>query len=144
MSDAKLWINDVDSTATIAGTNASYTMPLWAFNVMSEIIVANTLPHFWTADGTLHIDALRMPTRIIVNEGGPCEFVPKRELDIAKAENAKLLELVGIIAFCTNKTAHDCDRCAMNGEDLRMTVPEWLFCDGLTERLRAIGFEVTE
>jgi hypothetical protein len=40
MSDAKLWINDADSTATIAGTNVSYTMPLWVFDVMRDIIGA--------------------------------------------------------------------------------------------------------
>lgn len=38
MSDAKLWINDADSTATIAGVNVSYTMPLWVFDVMRDII----------------------------------------------------------------------------------------------------------
>jgi hypothetical protein len=53
------------------------------------------LPHFWTHGGTLHIEATRMPTRIVVCEGGTCEFVPKRELDASEAENAKLRELAG-------------------------------------------------
>ena len=52
------------------------------------------LPYFWTHDGVLHIEATRMPTRIVVCEGGTCEFVPKRELDASEAENAKLRELV--------------------------------------------------
>lgn len=56
---------------------------------------APRLPHFWTHDGTLHIEATRMPTRIVVCEGGTCEFVPKRELDTSEAENAKLRELAG-------------------------------------------------
>lgn len=48
------------------------------------------LPHFWTHDGTLHVEATRMPTRIVVCEGGTCEFVPKRELDASEVENARL------------------------------------------------------
>ena len=42
----------------------------------------------------MHVEATRMPTRIVVCEGGTCEFVPKRELDASEAENAKLRELV--------------------------------------------------
>lgn len=59
-------------------------------------------------------------------------------------ENAELRELVNILAFCTNDEAHDCDECAINGADTHVTVPEWLFCDSLIERLRTLGFEVTE
>lgn len=61
-----------------------------------------------------------------------------------EAENAALLELVGILVLCTNDEAHDCDKCAINGAEMHATVPEWLFCDSLIERLRALGFEVTE
>lgn len=62
----------------------------------------------------------------------------------ALEENAKLRELIGILAFCTNDAAHDCDKCVMNGAEMHVTVPEWLFCDSLIERLRTLGFEVTE
>ena len=60
------------------------------------------LPHFWTHDGALHIEATRMPTRIVVCEGGTCEFAPKRELDVSEAENAKLREenqSIGLAAY---------------------------------------------
>lgn len=40
MSDAKLRIDEVGYTATITGTNVSYTMPLWVFDVMRDIIGA--------------------------------------------------------------------------------------------------------
>lgn len=40
MSDAKLWIDEVGCTATITGANVSYTMPLWVFDVMRDIIEA--------------------------------------------------------------------------------------------------------
>ena len=39
MSDAKLWIDEVCCTATITGANVSYTMPLWVFDVILDIIV---------------------------------------------------------------------------------------------------------
>ena len=61
-----------------------------------------------------------------------------------QSENAKLRELIGILAFCTNDAAHDCDKCVMNGAEMHVTVPEWLFCDSLIERLRTLGIEVTE
>lgn len=72
------------------------------------------LPYWWTHDGTLHIEATRMPTRIVVCEGGTCEFVPKRELDASEAENAKLRELVRIaVKHCDSGT---CDGCPIQGE----------------------------
>lgn len=61
-----------------------------------------------------------------------------------QSENAKLRELISILAFCANDEAHDCDKCAINGAEMHVTVPEWLFCDSLIERLRMLGFEVTE
>lgn len=39
MSDAKLWIDEAGCTATITGVNVNYTMPLWVFDVMRDIIV---------------------------------------------------------------------------------------------------------
>ena len=67
-----------------------------------------------------------------------------RERDQLKVENAALRELINILAFCINDEAHDCDKCAINGADTHVTVPEWLFCDSLIERLRTLGFEVSE
>lgn len=61
-----------------------------------------------------------------------------------EAENAALRELIGILTFCTNDEEHDCDKCAINGAGMHVMVPEWLFCDSLIERLRTLGFEVTE
>lgn len=61
-----------------------------------------------------------------------------------ESENTALRELIGILAFCTNDEAHDCDKCAINGADMHVTVPEWLFCDSLIERLRTLGIEVND
>ena len=61
-----------------------------------------------------------------------------------ESENAALRELINILAFCTNDEAHDCDKCAINGADTHVTVPEWLFCDSLIERLWTLGVEVTD
>lgn len=36
------------------------------------------LPHWWTHDGTLHIDSMRIPARIVVNDGRTHEFVPRQ------------------------------------------------------------------
>jgi hypothetical protein len=45
--------------------------------------------------------------------------------------------------FCTNEeSVAGCDGCAINGADMCATVPEWLFCDSLIERLRELGIEV--
>lgn len=41
MSDATLWINNADSTVAVKNGSAIHTMPLWAFEDMRDIIVAN-------------------------------------------------------------------------------------------------------
>lgn len=70
--------------------------------------------------------------------------IPKEEYKALVAENAALRELINILVFCANEErVVGCDRCAINGADMHVTVPEWLFCDSLIERLRALGFEVT-
>lgn len=105
-------------------TLSCYDEPKWIMGTMvfltPEQAVAATLgdaprlPYWWTHDGTLHIEATRMPTRIVVCEGGTCEFVPKRELDASEAENAKLRELVRIaVKHCDSGT---CDGCPIQGE----------------------------
>lgn len=81
----------------------------------------------------------------LLDFGTPARKNGKRlPCEVLQAENAKLRELINILAFCTNDEAHDCDKCVMNGAEMHVTVPEWLFCDSLIERLRTLGFEVTE
>lgn len=124
MSDATLWINDTNDTAEVKNGSAIHTMPLWAFKDMRDIIVAEA------------------EKKVEVTHR---DFDIQQELlDRYRSDNAALLELVGILVLCTNDEAHDCDKCAINGADMRATVPEWLFCDSLIERLRALGFEVKE
>lgn len=73
MSDAKLWIDEVGCTATITGTNVSYTMPLWVLDVMRDII--------W-ADAEKEVEVTHS------------DFDTQQELlDRYRAENAKLREL---------------------------------------------------
>ena len=99
------------------------------------------LPHFWTHDGALHVEATRMPTRIVVCEGGTCEFVPKRELDASESENAKLRELVKALLTCA--TDGDCDECRLNGATT-WHVGKAQLCDGVWDRVRELGVEVDE
>lgn len=74
MIDAKLWIDEVGCTATITGVNVSYTMPLWVFDVMRDIIVAE-------ADKKVEVTHR--------------DFDIQQELlDKYMAENAKLRELL--------------------------------------------------
>ena len=64
------------------------------------------------------------------------------DLQWTNAENAKLRELVNILVFCANEDKAGCDGCLINGDDMRVTVPEWMFCDSLIKRLRELGIEV--
>ena len=57
------------------------------------------------------------------------------------AENAKLRELVRIMAYCTQGW-RDCDGCRMNGAAGIITAPAG--CDGLRDRMRELGVEVDE
>ena len=113
------------------------------------------LPHFWTHDGTLHIEATRMPTRIVVCEGGTCEFVPKRELDASEAENAKLWELgeqyETVLADYRSEVAKLRELCTdmwFWGYEGHMDSKnqEWQMkhIDGVLERMRELGVEVDE
>lgn len=62
-----------------------------------------------------------------------------------RADNAKLRETVHILAYCMNtENNKGCDGCAMNGKDMRVSIPESLVCDWLAERLREVGVEVDE
>lgn len=63
------------------------------------------------------------------------------ESRMLQAENAKLLELVLILAYCMSD-GRDCDRCALNGAD--MPTPRISACDELPEMLRELGVEVEQ
>ena len=54
-------------------------------------------------------------------------------------ENAKLMKLVRVMAYCMQHE-RDCDGCAMNGADGAITALSG--CDGLLDRLRELGVEV--
>ena len=56
-----------------------------------------------------------------------------------KAENAKLCELVRILAYCMSED-RDCDRCALNGAD--MPTPRISACDSLSDIMRELWVEV--
>ena len=107
------WYSPLFSDEVVAMENGDGELELFSHLMTPEQAVAATLgsfsctndctngertraclPHFWTHDGVLHIEATRMPTRIVVCEGGTCEFVPKRELDASEAENANLRERI--------------------------------------------------
>lgn len=60
-------------------------------------------------------------------------------IDRLKAENAKLRELLSVMAYC-NQFRRDCDGCSMNGA--AGIVTERAGCDELLDRLREIGVEV--
>ena len=71
--------------------------------------------------------------------GGP--WVAHSEYMRVKAENAKLRELVRILAYCMSED-RDCDRCALNGAD--MPTPRISACDSLPDLMRELGVEVDE
>jgi len=95
-TELTLWLKDEHGYRASADelTSGRLSVHIWCGTPEQAIdatLGTPRLPHWWTHDGTLYIDAPRMPTRIVVNEGGSCEFVPKREMD---AENAKLREQI--------------------------------------------------
>jgi len=57
----------------------------------------------------------------------------------AEADNAKLRELLSVMAYC-NQFRRDCDGCSMNGAAGIIT--ERAGCDELLVRLRELGVEV--
>ena len=60
------------------------------------------------------------------------------ERDQLKAENAKLRELAGIMAYCMQE--RNCDWCKVNGGTGEVTEPAG--CDVLLDLLRELGIEV--
>ena len=59
-----------------------------------------------------------------------------RVTDVQRAENAKLRELVRVMAYCMQQ-GRDCDGCAANGADGAATAPSG--CDWLRDRMREMG-----
>ena len=123
MSDATLWINDADSTATITGVNVSYTMPLWVFDVMRDIIEAEAEKKVKVTHRDFDIQQELLDYLFCENkklredledQEGYDQMLRDRlrqqtELCVkAEAENAKLRELVRTIYMCS---CIQCDRC---------------------------------
>lgn len=65
----------------------------------------------------------------------------EKMLEQAEAENAKLRELMSVMAYC-NQFRRDCDGCSLNGAAGIIT--ERAGCDELLARLRNLGVEVGE
>lgn len=117
MSDAKLWIDEVGCTATITGTNVSYTMPLWVFDVMRDIIGAE-------AEKKVEVTHRDFDTQ-------------QGLLDRYKAENDRLRELVRELWTYAEQEL-DCDETCPYG-----AACDWKDCV-LTRRMRELGIEVDE
>lgn len=105
MSDAKLWIDEAGCTATIAGVNVNYTMPLWVFDVMRDIIMTEA------------------EKKVEVTHR---DFDIQQELlDRYRAENAKLreriheLEMEGSDHFYRTAYAEDANR-TLEAENARL------------------------
>lgn len=63
----------------------------------------------------------------------------EKMLQQAGTENAKLRELVRILAYCMSED-RDCDKCVLNDAD--MPTPRISACDSLPDRIRELGIEV--
>lgn len=63
-------------------------------------------------------------------------YVPIEEGKSVRAENAKLRELVRVMAYCMQQV-RDCDGCAANGADGVVTAPSG--CDWLRDHMRELG-----
>ena len=150
MSDAKLWIDEVGCTATITGTNVSYTMPLWVLDVIRDIIGAEaekkvevTHRDFDTQQELL--DRYRAENaklrEDLEDQEGYDQMLRDRlrqqtELCVkAEAENAKLRELVRELWTYAEQEL-DCDETCSYG-----AVCDWKDCV-LTRRMRELGVEV--
>ena len=101
-------------------------------------------------DGT---NSLKLPNwahRVIVEEferevrplNGKIEILSDA-LALARAENAKLRELVRVLCYCMHEST-DCDGCRLNDGAGRMALDAFWACDGLHERLRELGIEVSD
>jgi hypothetical protein len=62
------------------------------------------------------------------------------KMSCIEAENAKLRELLSVMAYC-NQFRRDCDGCSMNGAAGIITGRAG--CDELLARMRELGVEVT-
>lgn len=155
MNDEKLWIDEVGCTATITGANVSYTMPLWVFEDMREIIVAEAEKKVEVTHRDFDIqqellDRYRAENAKLRSQCA--DLVDERErlfrANVEKngeilrlvGENAKLRELVHDLLQPILADGFDCYGCVH--ED----------CDGmqytdkckLLDRARELGIEVNE
>lgn len=62
-------------------------------------------------------------------------------IEYMSEENERLRKALRTLAYCVHPDK-DCDKCAMNGADMHVTIPDWLFCDSLVELLEDTGIEV--
>lgn len=120
MSDATLWINDTNGTAAVKKGSAIYTMPLWAFEEMRDIIAAE-------AEKKVEVTYR--------------DFDIQQELlDRYRADNRKLRELVGIMRTCIEHACL-CDFCPLfAAED--MDEPRCIA--DMDSRMCELGIEVNE
>jgi hypothetical protein len=80
-----------------------------------------------------------LPTELVVtNRDGSIEqaYVPYNASERLQAENARLRELVRVMAYCM-QYERECDGCRLNGADGTITAP--VGCDGLLDRMRELG-----
>lgn len=60
-----------------------------------------------------------------------------------ESSNAKLRELVRVMAYCMQDES-DCDRCAMNGADMELSIGPLFACDTLRDMLLDMGMEAEQ
>lgn len=77
----------------------------------------------------------------LVRESADIIWQLRDDLQQAQAENAKLRELMRVMAYC-NQFRRDCDGCSMN--DAAGIITERAGCDELLTRLRKMGIEVDD
>ena len=66
------------------------------------------------------------------------QSITARHVAELERENAKLRELVRVMAYCM-QYERECDECRMNGADGTITAPAG--CDGLRDRMRELGVD---
>lgn len=68
------------------------------------------------------------------------QSITARHLAELERENEKLRELVRVMFYCM-QYERDCDGCRMNGADGAVT--ELVGCDGLRDRMRELGVDLS-
>ena len=127
MSDAKLWIDEVDCTATITGTNVSYTMPLWVLDVIRDII------------------GVEAEKKVEVTHR---DFDTQQELlDRYRADNAELRDslkalMMGTnVELCAYRDASQCQECSMALDEHRCVMSDAILLLGIDMYGEPLGGE---